>query len=292
MVGYLNNNNFIYLNMTQNSDILKLILKPQFHSRSEILLEACSPNELKGLKLISAIFKHKGKRKFRNSHNSSNASVPNMKSSETELRKRALVSTYESEFSYRANAETNILQYRKLSELQLSEILTPISVMFIESWIDLKDDIKLQNLVMDCLRSLNAIIKSTGSGVSENHKAYQWNDPTKNLKPHRLDQVYSSMSKRSHSTIKPWVRPSSAQPVDTKITPVTFTKEDLNRRKQALILGSGVIGKWVVAPINPNVSHYQETYTTHFNRYQKTPVPDKYTSISAGRMCPNPDQNS
>jgi hypothetical protein len=65
------------------------------------------------------------------------------------------------------------------------------------------------------------------------------------------------------------------------------------KQKQNLIKGSGVIGKWVITPANPHVSSYQETYVTHFNKYQKIQPPDFQTSISVGRLCPNlPKTNS
>ncbi|CAG9312320.1 unnamed protein product [Blepharisma stoltei] len=276
--------------MTENIEqVLNWILKPQYKDKAISWAQACTSDEMKGLKLIGAIFKHKGKKKFRKNSHDPNTSARSVKAFESELRKRQLMSTYESEFSYRANPNTNILQYRKLGDIQCSEILTPLAVMFIEEWIDLKDDPKYQSLVLQCLRSLNAIIKSSSASVSETHKSFLWNDPTKNFKPHRLDQVSSALGNRSQSASKPWVRPNSAQQVDTKINPVMFTKDDLNKRKQALISGSGIIGKWVVAPTNPHISHYQETYVTHFHKYMRADPGDKYTSISVGRMLPTPD---
>ncbi|CAG9329983.1 unnamed protein product [Blepharisma stoltei] len=275
---------------SSSQDILEVILKPQFKSKSSSWLQSASKNEIKGLKLIGAIFTHKGKKKFKTRSDSHRASLPNINSYESELRKRQLQSTYELEFGgSKAYHETNIFSYRKLSDISASDILTPVTVMFIENWVELKDDIVYQNLILQCLRSLNAVFKSNETGRTETQASYRWNDPSKNFTSHRLDQVSTALIGQRTTEHKAWSRPQTTQAVDTNINPLTFTKEDLKKRKQALIQGSGVVGKWVVIPVNPNITNYQETFTTHFNKYQRAPPPDFHTSISGGKLCPDPE---
>ena len=215
---------------------------------------------------------------------------------ESELKKRQFVSTYETEYSInKSSRNTNIFDYKKLEDMPCSNILNNVAIMFIQNWLDLKDDQVYQDYVLQCLRSIHAVINSSSGLVSENHKNYIWNDPSKNYSVHRIDQQASYfLGVRSQSANKPWVRPNAVEHVDKNgINAVMFTKEDLMKQKQNLIKGSGVIGKWVVAPANPHVSSYQDTYVTHFNKYQKIQPPDFQTSISVGRLCPNvPRPNS
>lgn len=218
------------------------------------------------------------------------SSLPSIRSYESELRKIHLQSTYETEFnSQRFQLHTNIFNYKKLSEIPSSEILTQVTIMFIENWIELKDDTVYQSLILQCLRSLNAILRTNDTGKTEFQTQFRWNDPSKNYKSHRLDQVTTAFLGVRTTNNKVWTRPQTVEQVDTHIIPVTFTKEDLLKRKQALIQGSNLVGKWVVAPVNPNVSNYQETFTTHFNKYSQRSPPDKYTSISAGKQLPDPE---
>ena len=116
--------------------------------------------------------------------------------------------------------------------------------MFIQNWLDLKDDQFYQDLILKCLRSIHAVINSSNTLVSESHKNYQWNDPSKNYSTHRIDQYASGiLGVRSESANKPWVRPQTTEKLQTNIKSVMFTKEDLMKQKQSLIQGSGVIGK-------------------------------------------------
>jgi hypothetical protein len=268
-------------------ETLQLILRPEFLSRTETWEASANQNEKKGIKIISSIFKYKGKKVFKT------APGANMKlgSVESELKKRQFVSTYGQEYSTitQGTRNPNIFDYKKLEDMPCSTILNQVAIMFIQNWLDLKDDQVYQDLVLQCLRSIHAVINSSSGLVSESHKNYLWNDPSKNYSVHRIDQQASYfLGVRSQSANKPWVRPSTNEQNDkNNIKAVMFTKEDLMKQKQNLIKGSGVIGKWVVAPANPHVSSYQDTFVTHFNKYQKTQAPDFQTSISVGRLCPN-----
>ena len=267
-------------------EVLQQVLKPEYLTRAETWEASANPNEKKGLKIISSIFKYKGKKIFKTAP----GTTMKLGSVESELKKRQFVSIYNTEYSTsQCSRNPNIFDYKKLEDMPCSGILNNVSIMFIQNWLDLKDDQVYQDYVLQCLRSIHAVINSSSGSVSENHKNYIWNDPSKNYSVHRIDQQASYfLGVRSQSANKPWARPDAIEQVDKDgIKAVMFTKEDLMKQKQNLIKGSGVIGKWVVAPANPHVSSYQDTYVTHFNKYQKTQPPDFQTSISVGRLCPN-----
>jgi len=273
-------------------DILNLVLVEEVKSGAEDWLKGANKDEKKGLKLIGAIYRHKGKKRFRNEGDETRNSARGIKSAASELRKRQLMSTYESSFSGpRAQSiQTIIFDYKKLADLECSWVLTKVAVMFIQNWLDLKDSKNYQELILGCLRSLSAILRKS-KAATENANAFNWKDPSKNYKSQRTDHLNSAvMGIRSSSANRPWIRPQTTPTADRNAKASVLTKEDLMKRKQALIKGSGQIGKWVVSPSNPHVSHYQQTFTTHFHNYQKPLSPDIHTSISLGRLCPNPDQ--
>ncbi|OMJ72017.1 hypothetical protein SteCoe_29629 [Stentor coeruleus] len=269
------------------TEILSKILKPAILPKAECWQASANSNEKKGLKIIISIYKYKGKKVFKTQP----SNAPQAMTVEGELKKRQFISTYGQEFSTGASKSLkspNIFDYKRLEDMPCAVVLNSVAIMFIQNWLDLKDDIYYQDLVLQCLRSIHAIVNSSTGLVSESHKNYQWNDPSKNYSVHRIDQQASGiLGVRSASANKPWQRPHTTEHIEKDIKAVMFTKEDLMKQKQALIKGSGIIGKWIVAPTNPHVSNYQDTYVTHFNKYQKNQPPDFKTSISVGRLCPN-----
>ncbi|OMJ91946.1 hypothetical protein SteCoe_5375 [Stentor coeruleus] len=267
-------------------EILSKILKPNILPKADCWVGSANSNEKKGLKIISSIYKYKGKKIFKTRPTSHLQSM----NVESELKKRQFVSTYEQEYAGISKniKETSIFDYKKLEDMPFSVVLNSVAIMFIQNWLDLKDDPYYQDLVLQCLRSIHAVINSSTGLISESHKHYQWNDPSKNYSVHRIDQKASGiLGVRSASANKPWQRPNRIEKVEKEIKSNMLTKEDLMKQKQALIKGSGVIGKWVVAPTHPQVSSYQDTYVTHFNKYQKVQPPDFQTSISIGVLCPD-----
>ena len=267
------------------------ILKPGLDVKVQQWESSSSANERKGLKILGSIYKYKGKKVFKKQPGTANR----LTSAEAELKKRQFVSTYDQEYSSASTGlrGPSIFDYKRLEDMPCSSILNPVGTMFIQNWLDQKDDAVYQDLVLQCLRSIHAVINSSSGLVSESHKHYQWNDPSKNYSAHRIDhQASGILGVRSTSANKPWTRPQAVEKPQTNIKSVMLTKEDLMKQKQALIKGSGVIGKWIVVPANPHVSSYQDTYVTHFNKYQKVLPPDFQTSISVGRLCPNLPKNS
>ena len=222
------------------TEILTQILKPEFLSKVENWGASSSSAEKKGLKILGSIYKYKGKKVFK--------SLPGVqiKSVEAELKNRRFRSTYEQEYSSKNTSAKGptIFDYKRLEDMPCSSILNSVAIMFIQNWLDLKDDQFYQDLILKCLRSIHAVINSSNTLVSESHKNYQWNDPSKNYSTHRIDQYASGiLGVRSESANKPWVRPQTTEKLQTNIKSVMFTKEDLMKQKQSLIQGSGVIGK-------------------------------------------------
>lgn len=82
--------------------------------------------------------------------------------------------------------------------------MTKLAVQFLDNWIELQDEAEFQDLVLVCLRSLNARYKSIQVGKSEtkywnfsidfsliffNRAQYNWNVDWKLCKPIRIDKI-------------------------------------------------------------------------------------------------------
>lgn len=254
--------------------VLGVVLLPQYYeAASEWLLTASVP-ERKGVKMLGAIYKYKGQKKFR--------TVPSA------AQQKGQVSTYEAEFAPEAQSRpsTAVLSYNRFSHLPCSQILTPVTVRFVENWLLLRDAEGAVSIVLDVLRAILAYFTSSKRPTTESKRQYVWNDLNGLPKAHRLDHLTNrSQVSRSASAGRPWVAPRSAEPPNTSIHSSAFTAEDLRKRREAQTKGSGQVATWIVGP-NDLLSNYQNTYTTHFNKYKGMSAGQQQPSISLGRMIP------
>ena len=271
-------------------DILQAILLPKYLASASTWVLEATPPERKGIKMIGAIHKHKGLKKFR----SVPTALPSVRSAAQLMQKRALTTTYDQEFTApnQLRPLTAVLSHTRFSDLPCSQVLNPVTVRFVESWVGLRDEDSLVETVLETLRSLLAYCNSSKRPATETQRQFVWNDPTKVLKPHRLDHLSTGrLLSRNASVGRPWVVPKPQIHQDVTIQPNTFTSEDMKKRRDALAKGSGQVATWVVGAPD-QLSSYQNTYTTHFNKYKKPPTPDFHTSVSVGRMVPNPPNPS
>lgn len=59
------------------------------------------------------------------------------------------------------------LSFSLFEKLDFSQPLTQLAKLFIDNWIDLKDDLEFQDLILDCLRSLHSRVKAQEVPKSE-----------------------------------------------------------------------------------------------------------------------------
>ena len=110
-------------------------------------------------------------------------------------------SSYEKFFGkYHENgsSETEILKYKKLSELPMSSILNAIALSYLEQWSELKDDDYYVSLVMTCLRNIYTFLKNLKPKVSRNTEAYFWPKRHEMIKQERFDTIEKKVKKDSH----------------------------------------------------------------------------------------------
>lgn len=272
--------------MTELDAALSLALKTELLPAARNWLQTASKEELKGLKVISAVLKNKGAKKFR-------AQPSDLKSTlkpEEEFKKNQFKSSYSVEFGTGPQASApNIFQYRKLSDLPCSSTLSPIALRFLEQWISLRDSPVYQQLVLSCLRAIYAVVKSASARTSEAVNSFKWVDPSRNFTSHRIDLVKLERP-QTHGN-KPWARPETAKPTVNEDAALRLTKEDLQKRVDALRGDHGIF-RQAGGTAMPASSEYQRTFVTHFNKYRKPQGFDGHTSIALGRVCPEPHRDN
>lgn len=275
--------------MSMLDQSLQMILKPELAMTIGPWSQTASSDEIKGLKVITAIINHKGERKFKTKSKISEAAMPTLEGVEAGRRKKALQSSYEAQFSTSPDNKQKpaVFRYRKLRDLPCSGVLNNSALKCLESWIELKDDGTYQELMLACLRSLAASVNLNRQAVSEQKKQYVWSDHTRLLKAHRIDCVAPKLRSLSSATQRARVRNVTPKKADTSMDTKIFSKDVLERRRLALMRGAGAITSWMGASGKQN-SSYQDTYVTYFTRYHQPPPKDFHTSISLGRMIPRP----
>lgn len=264
-----------------SSELLTQLWKPELHCNIGTWMYSANKPEKKGLKLIAAILKHKGMKRFRT--RASASQLPNLE----EVKKPKFQTAYAMDFSdipVATKSHAAIFRYRKLSDLPCAQVLSPIPLRILENWFSLGDDTQYQELVLATLRSFLAAAMTTRQKLSEKQAQYQAYD---------YSSLYSNRNMAASARVirdtrhnKPWVRPEKAQTGSMEpVQPVSW--EDVKRRQVLLMRGSGDVIRQLVQTTEPVLSSYQHTYTTHFTTYKGRFKPDTYTSLATGRLCPD-----
>ena len=265
----------------KTTELLTQLWKPHLHPNISMWQYSATKPEKKGLKLIAAILKHKGTKRFRT--RASTTALPAL----AEIRKPTFQTAYAAEFSsipISARSHAAIFQYRKLADLPCSQVLNPIPLRILEAWFALHDDTEYQELVLGTLRSFLASAETTHPAMTEFKAQYI---------PYDYSNLYSSHNMGSSARLvkdtrlsKPWVRPEKP-PVYEPIEPHPVSLDDVKKRKEMLMRGSGDVGRLYLQSTEPVLSSYQQTFVTHFTNYKSRVKPDFYTSVSTGRLCPD-----
>ncbi|EGR31518.1 hypothetical protein IMG5_107370 [Ichthyophthirius multifiliis] len=178
--------------------ILKQIIRQEYLKYYNDWLCTANEKEARGLQLIGAIFKHKGHKKFR-------AKPPvvqlqqlhqqqefDFQKAEEMYRKTQISSTYGFEFGYlqkNLKPQQNVFKYKKCSELTFAKPLTDLAKLFIDNWIELKDELEFQELVLACLRSLYSRCQAQEVPKTETQTGYEWKVDYNLSKPIRIDKA-------------------------------------------------------------------------------------------------------
>ncbi len=58
--------------------------------------------------------------------------------------------------------------------MDLARPFTAIAIQFIDNWLELKDDVKYQKVLLSCLRSLNSKVHLSDANSTEMKTKYNW----------------------------------------------------------------------------------------------------------------------
>lgn len=264
----------------KTTDLLKELLKPELHPNIPKWFYSASKAEKKGLRLIAAIVKNKGSRKFRT--RSTTSTLPAL----AELQKPKYETQYSTDFSnipITTRSHAAIFRYRKLADLPCSHVLNPMPLRLLEQWFGLQDDTYYQELVLGTIRSFQAAADMSKPTLSETQAKFIGYD---------YSNLYSSHNMRASARVvkepkvtKPWVRPE--KPAVLPPLEPTFTSIDDLKRRREMHMGSTVGRLAAMQSVEPMLSNYQRAYVTHFTNYENRPKADLFTSMSCGKLCPD-----
>ena len=224
-------------------------------------VSTATKNEIKGLKIVASIHKHQGKKKFRPS---SKPSEPSFKNTIDILKTKYLQSYYNSEYCKDSGPETDIFKYKALAELKCSEVLTPECLQNVQNWLNLKDEIRYQELLLSFLRGVFSVFRTQEAVPSSSHReSYGW----------------VKSAGKSESPLKPIVGKISLPKVNTSQKRSESTGERMNEQARKIsyespkltalrnLKGSGEIMSWISNIHGRNSSLYQDSFIPLY--YQK-----------------------
>ena len=73
--------------------------------------------------------------------------------------------------------------------MDLARPFTAMAIQFIDNWLELKDDVKYQKVVLSCLRSLNSKVHLSDASNTEMKTQYNWKNDWQLAKPVRIDKA-------------------------------------------------------------------------------------------------------
>jgi hypothetical protein len=273
------------LSQNPNEDLKqasKLILKAEYLKFFDIWASTATKNELKGLKVIKAILKHQGKKRFKPKKQSEDQDIIN---TAEEIRKKYMKSYYKSEYcsnSILNNPETDILKYKNLNELKSSEVLNKDALAQLESWLGLGDDKYYQALMLAFLRGVYSVSRTQAYvPVSSHRDNFNWRTSSRNR------SVMSTKDSKPVQSLSVKTRAKSIEAdLQTKPAPIQYNPIGHKLRNLQDLKGNGGITNWISNIPANNTSLYQDSFTTQSLANQKQPKKDLNTSM-VFKLIPN-----
>ncbi|KAM3132373.1 hypothetical protein pb186bvf_015473 [Paramecium bursaria] len=184
-------------------EILQLIIRPDFVKYYQDWIHTASEREARGLQLMGAIYKHKGRKLFRAKPPTvqlaelTDQQELDFKKAEEMHRKNQTTTTYCTEFGYLQKLlkpQNNVFKFKKCSEMEFSKPLSDLAKLFMDNWIELNDELEFQELVLACMRALFSRLQAQWVPRSEMKIKYE-SKPDWNLsKPIRVDKAGTDLN--------------------------------------------------------------------------------------------------
>ena len=185
----------------------EFIKKEYIHLYSEFD-QSAMPNDVKGLHILNFILQTKGHKKYSGpiGNQCQKANIQNqsnkigIQESLRMKRERETCTQYNKDFGKNIEICTpkrSIFAFKDINQLEFKEFLKEKLIIYLNNWISLYDEYKIQELVLSGQRALNSRFRVNKVGQSNqydtlNHEIKKdWNLS----KPFRLDQYYSKQVK-------------------------------------------------------------------------------------------------
>lgn len=261
------------------------------------------PEDLKGLRLIQAIIKYKGTKRFRTKYLEENdeqvflSDEIDVDEAQARLTNMYNTSVYTAEYGAKAkptfSEQTSILGYKKFSELAFSSMLTEPAKKALDSWLALNDQDVYKASVLNTLRTLYSLVRIRTVSQSTYTDHYQYNRGLV-VPNERIDKrLFAKAIVTQPTSAKP-AKQAKEAPLEEKgqkekadtvqgasslLNPAAIRKE--------LLRGNGYITASCFVP--DKVTNYQDNYKNPVGSKQVQKVNyDYFTSMATGGICPDP----
>lgn len=273
---------------TDFQSIIKELCAPEYVASGLNWLNFINDKEKQGLRILQAVMKHRGMKKFRNKPKESITEIA-QKSIGTksflhlsndalgkyaeEYKKNMYKSAYGVAFGRKETdiADTGILKYKKFSELQCAKILDSTAKAFITRWADSGEENSYISLAILVVKGIFTHWKKSLPNETVSHLKHAWYDPHDVVHNQRMDQIGKTflMSRITKATTveRPQTtgnllrrkHKSSIFPVKKDDGKKKGIDDIINNRKKFLLRGNGNITGFYNDP-SGNVSSYQSQF--------------------------------
>lgn len=246
-----------------NWSVIATVARPEYFGQLREWLDTATKQELKGLNVIRAVWKHKGHKRFK----------PRRQCSLPKLHQRR-GSLYQEEFKGSTN-DVFILSHRKLKDLPASQVLTPAALTILEDWNSLHDDRYYRNLMLTCLRGMAAVCACYSPPVTEHKANFVWKSIPKMTRASdvRYRSISQTDTRATDNLAAAYVSQSPSKPV-FKLHRPAWTK------------GNGDI--LAMPGTIKSTSNYQDSFAAYYNLVPSASAARFASSVALTRMIPNP----
>ena len=251
--------------MEANTELLSAaesIFKPACLSFLKTWLDTATKDELKGLKIIQAVIKHKGKKRFKKHTKTERI---DFETAAVDMRRRTMQSYYNTQYSSVSPEKyhvSDILKFRKLSEQKYSQVLKESALQVINQWIALGDDPSFVDSLVLCLQGIHAVVKiNENLPVTSNQDNFYWFTKEERSRANVPSSNFSATAPNFH----PKKKSSSVVTDEMNSTPLRsfFEPSFYQERMVRKMRGSGDFINWVY---DQNSSVYQNSFASKVNK--------------------------
>ena len=188
------------------SETIRQLLAPEYIESGLAWLKHIGDKEKQGLRVINAVIKNRGTKKFRNKPQETvteaaqksigtkshfNLTNDALEKYRKEYKQNMYKSAYGIAFGRKETdfADTNILNYKNFNELPCAKVLNNTAKAFISKWSQIGEDQKYISLAIYVVKGIFTHWKQTLPTDTVSHLKHIWFDVHDHVRHQRMDQV-------------------------------------------------------------------------------------------------------